>query len=176
MQRCEATGLSYSLPCWWLLYGPPGGGKSSLAARMVGARSRPSAIYSAEEGAHQALADRLRRAGLARRSDVEVLFDASAAQLVEHARAGHVIVIDSIQATALQWNDVAGLLRAGAPEVFSVLQATKSGQARGDLTWLHAADVVLAVADGAWTTGKNRFGPTGLIGPAFHVPAEEASA
>ena len=163
IQQCPVTGVPWSIPCLLLMYGPPGSGKSTLALQMAAAVP-PITIVSAEESPGPALARRLVLAGLGTSSAATIVRDMEAGALVDRARGGGAVVIDSVSATALQSDDLRGLCDAGAHLVVGVVQVTKAGAAAGPNRLIHEADLVLHVEAGTWTCTKSRFGPVGATG------------
>ncbi len=174
LKLCPATGLSWSSPCWWLLFGVAGGGKSTLALQIA-AQCRKVVIASLEESPGPPMARRLTLAGMAHRRDVTILTAPSLDELVAAARDRACIVVDSISSSVFSPEDLRGLCDAGAELVIGVLHATKAGDYRGPTTFVHEADVVLSVAAGRWTSGKNRFGQSGLSGAVAGFDSDSPS-
>jgi predicted ATP-dependent serine protease len=155
-----------------LMYGPPGSGKSTLALQIISQLS-PVVIAALEEGPGPPLARRLSLAGMGARKDVVVHPRPSLGDLLAAAGRGSGIVVDSISLSALQPNDLRGIVDAGCPLLIGVLHATKSGEARGSLSLIHECDVVVKVEHGRWITEKNRYGPSGVSGNVRGVGVEE---
>ena len=147
----------------FLCWGPAGSGKSTLACAIAAQRS-PVTIASLEESPGPPMARRLSLAGMAHRRDVHVLVKPALHDILDAARAGHAIVVDSITASTLQPDDLRGLTAAGCPLLIGVLHATKAGDFKGSTAYTHEADVVLRVEQGAWTSEKNRYGASGASG------------
>lgn len=163
LKRCPTTGLAWSHGAMILLYGSPGGGKSSLALQMI-AQVSPVLIASLEEGAGPPLARRLALASMGGRRDVTVHPRPSLQDMLVAAGRGHGIVVDSISLSSLTPADLRGVVDAGCPLLVGVLHATKAGDARGSLSLIHECDIVIQVERGHWKSEKNRYGPSGLGG------------
>ncbi len=163
LHRCPETGLAWSAPTMFLCWGPAGSGKSTLACAIAAQRA-PVTIASLEESPGPPMARRLSLAGMAHRRDVHVLVKPGLQDILDAARAGHAIVVDSITVSTLQPEDLRGLTDAGCPLLIGVLHATKAGDFKGSTAYTHEADVVLRVEQGAWTSEKNRYGASGASG------------
>lgn len=170
------TGLLYGPASLWLLYGPPGAGKTTMAAAMAGRAGRKVLLISNEMHLGAGLAALLRRAGVSRRTDFNVVRQASVTALVDASRAGMVIVLDSIN-SGLRLTAVDGRLVADAGGILlAVAQVVKSGGMAGAQAWLHQADLVLQLEGGKWTCEKSRFEPAGRTGDVPLVAAVEEEA
>lgn len=147
-----------------LVYGEPGGGKSTLAYQIV-AQCSPVTIASLEESPGPPMARKLTCAGMQRRRDTHVLVKPGLHDILAAARAGHAILIDSISVSSFQPSDLRGLLDAGAPLLVGVLHSCKNGDYRGPTSTIHECDIVLRVEkNGLWTSEKNRYGASGQTG------------
>ncbi|MEY4175650.1 MAG: hypothetical protein RI900_2815 [Actinomycetota bacterium] len=145
-----------------LLYGPPGGGKSTAATALAieAARRGPVLYVAAEEGHAASLVQRLERLGLddltgrrLRVSDARDPFE-----LVEDLEADpkSLVILDSV--SELRLKPAAGLELLGARSWVAVQHFNSRGGAHGGLDWSHAVDLVARVEAGTLTTTKNRFG------------------
>jgi hypothetical protein len=175
LQRCPATGLPWSAPTMVLCWGAAGSGKSTLAYQIA-AQCSPVTIASLEESPGPPMARRLTMAGMNTRRDVQVLVKPGLHEILNAARHGHAVVIDSISVSTFQPGDLRGLMDAGCPLLIGVLHATKGGDYRGPTSFVHECDIVLRVEDGAWTTEKNRFGASGVGGGIRGISTAEAGA
>ena len=154
-----------------LVYGPPGAGKSTMAARWLDGVEGPVVFVAAEEGLGPALSERLSRLAI-RRRDFHVLSGGTVDALVEELQQvkARAVCIDSLSVAQL----VPGELRkvqesAKVPLVLGTLQVTKSGQAAGSHAWLHEADVVVHVEKMKWTLEKSRYQDVGAKGEVLNV-------
>lgn len=172
VETCAVTGLAFGPGAVLLVHGPPGSGKSTLCAAILG-QVTPALIVSLEERPGPALASRLVRAGLADRDDVLVDTSGAIGPMVEMARKGGGVLIDSVTVSSLLPPDLRRIADAGAGLVVAVSQETKAGVARGTLGWAHEADIVIAAAAGRWTLEKSRFQGGGASGG---IPALTSAA
>lgn len=143
--------------------GPSGGGKSTLATRMLvsAARRVPVLYVAAEEGHAHTLASRLERAGLddlsARRLSVS---DARTLLELEEdlaASPAAIVVLDSVTELRAKPEEIATML-AGRSWI-AIAHVNSRGGAQGGPSWPHAVDTVIEVVDGVARPLKNRFGP-----------------
>ena len=169
-------GLQVGTGALVVVYGPPGGGKSSLVTRALASVEGPVVLQSTEESPGPALAARLTRCGVRRRG-IAVVGRATVDQVVDLCRARRAVVlaVDSVQMATYQPADLRHLLAILAPTlraVIAVAQVNKGGRIEGREALVHEADVVLHVEGLRWTLTKSRYQPTGLTGP---VLPEESS-
>lgn len=143
-----------------VLWGPPGGGKSTMAARWLDAVAGPVLYVSHEEGLGPTLATRLKRLNIGRR-DFKLLGRANVDQVVAEIRQHRpvAVVIDSVQAGTWEASDLRHLLalhpRLGA--VIAVCQVNAKGQPEGKRGLIHEADLSIRVEGMAATATKNRY-------------------
>jgi AAA domain len=143
-----------------VLWGPPGGGKSTMAARWLDAVAGPVLYVSHEEGLGPTLASRLKRLGIGRR-DFKLLGRANVDQVVAEIRRHRpvAVAIDSVQAGTWEASDLRHLLalhpRLGA--VIAVCQVNAKGQPEGKRGLIHEADLSIRVEGMAATATKNRY-------------------
>ena len=154
-----------------LVYGGPGAGKSTMAARWLDKVAGPVVYVATEEGLGPVLSERLSRLAI-RRRDFHVCSGGTVDSLVEELAQvkARALCIDSLSVAQL----VPGELRkvqesAKVPLVLGTLQVTKSGQAAGSHAWLHEADVVVHVEKMKWTLEKSRYQDVGAKGEVLHV-------
>ena len=166
--RAEPYDLPLGDPCFLLVYGEPGSGKSTFAYRLAGglaSRGRVG-ILAAEEAPGPAMAHRLRHARLDR-VGADILRGGGVDDLVDWAssRHGRTLVIDSVTATYLGAPDCRHLLEvAGLSTVIAVAQVLKDGRQAGPMALAHEADAIIHIAGGSWTVEKSRYGPAGVTG------------
>lgn len=145
------------------IWGPPGAWKSTSALLLSEAlcqASGPTLYLSLEEGHGATLAERLRRLEI-RRDDLLVACQSDLGRVVETCREhnARTVVIDSLSyVPSLDAEDLSRLGREAGVAVVGILHATKTGQARGSLSVLHAVDVVVSLHEGDYAHEKNRFG------------------
>lgn len=113
-------------------------------------------------------------AGMNSRRDVQVLVKPGIHDILNAARQGHAVVIDSLSVSTFQPGDLRGLMDAGCPLLIGVLHATKAGDYRGSTSFVHECDIVLRVENGAWTSEKNRFGASGVTGGIRGISTAES--
>lgn len=149
-----------------VVMGAPGAGKSTLALRMADSMRGPSVVLLAEEQPGPAVGERLHRCGI-RSSDLYLLSRASVDAIADTCREvrARVLVVDSIQATTLQADDLRALLgQLGLDALLAVSQVTRAGTIRGARTIDHEADVVIDVEAGRWRAHKSRYSAAGEEG------------
>lgn len=159
--------LAYSGPleAWGLpmrhslaLVGPPGGGKSTLAAMAAtGWQGRSALIISAEEPSGEHLRARLVRVG-ADLTKIAVSDAVTMDELVEDvgSSVADLVVIDSVSVLAATPAKLVEVL-AGRSWV-CVIQLNARGGSLGGHGWEHAADCVVSVNGGRAVPSKNRAG------------------
>jgi predicted ATP-dependent serine protease len=143
-----------------VLVGPPGGGKTTMGLRMAeGFQS--SAFAACETGIGPALGETLQRLEI-RSPNLRIEEPRSVRSLMELA-TGKVrsIVIDSVNMTTLQPEDLVGMARGNGIVVIAICQVTKAGLPAGSNRLIHAADVVVWVENMHWKITKSRFQANG---------------
>ena len=143
-----------------VLWGPPGGGKSTMAARWLDGIRGPVLFVSCEEGLGPTLAARLARLGIARptfhllgRATVDQV-----AQEIGRTRAV-AVAIDSVQAAAWEPAELRHLL-ALSPRVetlMAVCQVNAKGLPEGRRALTHEADVAVNVEAMTARLTKSRY-------------------
>ncbi|MFZ9887193.1 MAG: hypothetical protein ACO3JL_06800 [Myxococcota bacterium] len=159
-----------------VMWGPPGAGKSYLAAKWLASFSTPTVYLSAEEGLGMTVGERLQRVGAAGRPMTVVGYASidALAEVCAKTRA-KVLLVDSITVTTLSPHDVRTLSQnLRLPLTLVVSQVTKEGGLRGSNELLHEADLGIEVKEGRWKVAKSRYqalhdAPSGEI---FSVPNE----
>lgn len=153
-----------------LLYGPPGGGKSTMALGLVDGIGQRSVVYLSEEGLAPSVGERLVRLGL-RDERMRLVARASLDQLagVMHEHRAPVLVVDSVNAATLTAADLRHLMVIARTHVLvAVQQITKAGAPAGSNALVHEADVVIEVQDARWQIVKSRYQAPGAEGVVNH--------
>jgi len=160
-----------SLPSLWdvpatdpfqmAVFGPPGGGKSSLMLKMARAladHAIPSVYVSAEEGFGPTVGEKLRLMELCT-DDVYFVEGCNVESAVQFAESKGARWIFADSYSVLRWN-VPDLLKVRSQKMSLVfaLHITKDGEAAGEMAVCHEADTVVRVTEGKWEHTKNRFG------------------
>jgi len=143
-----------------VLAGPPGSGKSSLAARILDGTPGTVVYVSVEEAPGASVGQRLARLGIAR-PDFLVVGWGSADQIAALARQRRVtaLAIDSVQVASWHARELRHLL-AVLPQlrlIVAVSQVNKRGEIAGTNELLHEADVCLEVESMSATLVKSRY-------------------
>jgi hypothetical protein len=143
-----------------VLWGVPGGGKSTLAARVLDATPGPVLYVSIEEGLGPTLAGRLARLGIARR-DYYLLGRATVDQVVAELRRRRAVAvaIDSVQASTWEPRELRHLL-AVLPAlrfIIAISQVNAKGLPEGRRALTHEADLALRVEGMRATITKSRY-------------------
>jgi predicted ATP-dependent serine protease len=140
--------------------GPPGGGKSTYAAKMVNAIPGAALLVSAEEGIGPSLAARLARCQV-RRDDFHIISRATVDQVVDLAVSKKVtaLIVDSVHECAWSATDLRhlGEVVPTLVTVVAIMQVNKSGEPAGAMALLHEADVHVAVESMRWRLTKSRY-------------------
>ena len=142
-----------------LLYGGPGQGKSSMAARLLDTLERPVVMVAAEERFGPAVAERLSRLGI-HRADFHVVGQGSVDEIATFARKvkAEALAVDSVSAAGLTAAELRSLgAAAGVGLLLGTLQATKAGAPLGANELLHEADVTAHVEALRWSLEKSRY-------------------
>jgi hypothetical protein len=173
-----------------LVFGPPGGGKSTFSttvALSLAATRRPVLYVSAEEGHADTAVERFRRCagalGLDKLPHGLLLSDArtpeevtSDVEMWQPERGDALLVLDS--ATELRaapaWLD--SLLVRPRLGLLVVQHVTTSGLPRGGLEPAFAVDVTLRCADLMAVLTKNRWGPCSRFDVRNPVRHDDASS
>lgn len=146
-----------------LLFGPPGGGKSTLARRMAisAARQVDVLLVLAEEGHSATVAKGLERAGLddmtARRLRLSDARDG--VELVDDLAAEskcRLVVLDSV--TELRVSPKFAVPHLEGRSWIAIQHTNARGKPLGGEDWAFAVDCVVTVKDGVAQPAKNRFG------------------
>jgi len=158
--------IKMGLQSLFLIYGPPGAGKSTMMMKWLDGIDGPVIYLSIEEGLGDSLTKRLRWLEI-KRDDFYVVgsvgiqdFDS----LIGEKRP-LAIGIDSLSVSTFQVSDLRRIaLSYGVPVVFT-LHVTKGGIPAGLNSILHESDLVVGVVagedGGEWSVEKSRF--SGLV-------------
>ena len=143
-----------------VLAGPPGSGKSSLAARILDGTSGTVVYVSVEEAPGASVGQRLARLEISR-PEFLVVGWGSADQIAALARQRRVtaLAIDSVQVASWHARELRHLL-AVLPQlrlIVAVSQVNKRGEIAGTNELLHEADVCLEVESMSATLVKSRY-------------------
>lgn len=156
-----------------LIVGPPGCGKSTLAAQAANCFKAPVVLLNIEERLAASVGERLSRLGIHRR-DYYVVGRSTVDQAVTFIRRvrAKVVVLDSMQASTWLSSDIRNLVNACLLDVILVTsQVNAEGRMAGKNEAAHEADVIIDLEEsGAWTVTKSRYGPTGLRGQVVYAP------
>lgn len=159
----EVLGRLPCSPFMLAIHGPPGSRKTTttvkLASHLCEIGAGPVLVDQLEEGFGPSFVDVLRRLEVAR-EDLYVCSVNSLGPLVGIVRetGARVVVIDSLSVTGLSAEDLLRFVRETECSLIFVLQETKTGEARGSLSLVHAADVVLRLElAGTFSLTKSRF-------------------
>lgn len=143
-----------------VLWGPPGGGKSTMAARWLDGLRGPVLYAALEEGLGPTLAGRLSRLGITRR-DFGVIGRASVDDLCAEIRRRRAVglVVDSVQRALFEPAELRHVL-ATHPTLrvlIAVCQVNAKGVPEGKKALLHEADVSLRVGGLRSVLEKSRY-------------------
>ncbi len=167
------THLRLGVGALLVVYGPAGGGKSSLATRLLDGLRAPVILQSVEEPPGPSLHARLARCGV-KRNDFTIAGRASVDQLAALIRDRKAVAlgIDSVQVAAFTPDDLRHLLLVlpTLQIIVAIAQVNKRGEIEGRERLLHEADIAIRVEDLRWTITKSRYQPNDIAGS---VLAEE---
>jgi hypothetical protein len=154
--------------------GPSGAGKSTLVTRSLASLPDTTLLLSVEEPAGPSLAERLARAG-ARSDRLLVCSRATVDQVGDIIRKRKVAAlgVDSVQRSLFESRELRHLLVVlpSLAVVFAVSQINRDGDVRGGEELAHESDVIVEVAELAWTVRKSRYQPAGTSGAVLARPA-----
>lgn len=149
-----------------VVFGPPGGGKSTYATRMLDGFRAPVVLQSIEEAPGPSLHARLRRCHVIR-DDFTIVGRASVDQLADLVRSARAMAvgIDSVQMAAFTPEDLRHFLLVvpNLRVVVAIAQVNKEGRIEGRERLLHEADVAVRCEGLRWTVTKSRY-QAGSIG------------
>jgi hypothetical protein len=150
-----------------LLYGPPGGYKSTMLTRLLDGLDGPVALLATEEGPGPALAARFSRLNV-KRPDFHVVRGGTVDAVVEQVRAWRCVAfaVDSVTMSTLTAGDLRRAVTACQVQVvLGTIQVTKTSIPAGSNQLIHEADVVISLREGSWTVQKSRYqeSTTGLV-------------
>jgi len=147
------------------IYGPPGGGKSTMATKIADRYPGVALYIPQEEGIGDALRSRLKRLEVSRRDLlIAMLSDTSGIDRTVEEHGVGLLVLDSITSSTLQAGDLLRLARDRELTVIMTVQVTKEDRMAGSMKLSHDPDVVVRVSDMMWEVEKSRF--DGLVGGA----------
>ena len=156
-----------------VLFGPPGGGKSTFALRWLSGCDGTRLLVSIEEGTGPALSDRLVRLGI---HDARLLIVSNASvdavvALAQRERV-RVLAVDSVQRSLFEAAELRHLIRVlDLDALLAIAQVNARGEILGRRELEHEADTVLSIEAMRWTTTKHRYGPTGQQGSVLSEDA-----
>lgn len=150
-----------------VIWGPPGGGKSTFAARLLDGLRGPVVLLSAEEAPGPSLHARLQRCRV-RREDFAIVGRASIDQVADVVRQRRAVAlgVDSVQLAMFTADELRHLLLVlpSLRVITAVAQVNKRGEIEGRERLLHEADVAIQCDALQWTLTKSRFQPIERVG------------
>ena len=143
-----------------VLWGPPGGGKTTAMLRWLNGLRGPVLFLSAEEGLGPVLAQRLVRLGISR-PDFGLLGRATVDAVGEEVRRRKAVGlgIDSVQAAMFEPSELRHLLAVlpSLQVVLAVCQVNARGTPEGRNALIHEADIAANVSGMHITLSKSRY-------------------
>ena len=150
-----------------MVFGAPGSGKSTFAARLCDSIPGPCVYVSGEEGISPSLACRLDRCAV-RRDDFLVLARASVDHVVEAARRRKTtsLCIDSVAECVWRADELRHLLEVLPllDVLIAVVQINKAGEPLGRQAIGHESDVTVSCQEMLWSLKKSRYQDLGSVG------------
>jgi len=144
------------------MYGPPGGGKSTMACKLLDSMPGPVLYIPVEEGIRSgSVLERLERMEIHRADfmlgDLGLILNLGDTLGDERYAA---ICVDSLNVTKLRAEDLRALAETRGMRIVFVLQVRKDGKPAGEMSALHIADIVIEVASLRWRIVKSRYEAT----------------
>jgi predicted ATP-dependent serine protease len=162
-----------------VVYGPPGGGKSTFATRLLDGFRGPVVLQSVEEAPGPSLHARLHRCRV-RRADFVIAGRASVDQVANVVRDKRAVglVVDSVQIAAFTPDELRHLLLVlpTLRVVVGVAQVNKAGRIEGRERLLHEADVAIQCEGLRWAVTKSRYQPSEVGGDICQWEGDDAHA
>jgi hypothetical protein len=143
-----------------LVWGPPGGGKSTYVLRAMNGMDGAVVLHSIEESAGPTVAERLVRAEVTR-SDFVIVGRSSVDTVagIVRERKAVALAVDSFQLAAYTADELRHLLLV-LPSLrclFVVSQVNKEGQIEGRNRLLHECDIAIQCESMRWKVTRSRY-------------------